>query len=433
MAGQTNIVRWASGPNALLQDIEAYKTKAQSGLVPGIADLEQANRSWLQATAIAAAVAAAITKDGDHYTGVDVNDNETDEQIMQKFMAAICGHVPYEIKDGAISGGKLADGGVTTIKIGAKSVTAEKMAANAIAVEAIQSGAVTEDKLAPNAVAASKINALAVTSEKINTKAVTTEKLADGAVNGDKIANNAVSADKIVAGAVVDGKLGSNSVNTVNIKDGHVTDGKLGANSVNTSNIKDGHVTFAKMASAAIATTEEGKAGTASNKLMTPQATRAAISAQIPPAVPAGVMVHYVGTTAPDGWLVCNGAAVSRTQFAALFAVLGTKCGTGDGSTTFNLPNMHHRFFEGTTTTSEVGQSVSAGLPNITGEFQAESWNITGYHGAFYIKQEALGGAGYDDNSSHRVNMSASRSSNLYGNASTVQPASLRSMIIIKS
>lgn len=84
-----------------------------------------------------------------------------------------------------------------------------------------------------------------------------------------------------------------------------------------------------------------------------------------PLSVPTGMISAF--HTVPEGWLQCNGAAVSRTTYAALFAVIGTKYGSGDGSTTFNLPNLHHKFIEGTNTTSEVGQSVSAGLPNVIG------------------------------------------------------------------
>ena len=54
---------------------------------------------------------------------------------------------------------------------------------------------------------------------------------------------------------------------------------------------------------------------------------------------PLGTIIPYGGTTAPTGFLVCDGSAVSRTTYAALFAVIGTKYGEGDGSTTFNLPD----------------------------------------------------------------------------------------------
>lgn len=53
---------------------------------------------------------------------------------------------------------------------------------------------------------------------------------------------------------------------------------------------------------------------------------------------PVGAIIPYGGSTAPTGWLLCNGAAVSRITYSDLFAVIGTKYGAGDGSTTFNLP-----------------------------------------------------------------------------------------------
>jgi len=61
-------------------------------------------------------------------------------------------------------------------------------------------------------------------------------------------------------------------------------------------------------------------------------------------ALPAGVMIDFAGTTAPSGWIMCDGAAVSRTVYAGLFAAIGTTYGTGDGSTTFNLPDFRGRF-----------------------------------------------------------------------------------------
>jgi phage-related tail fiber protein len=54
--------------------------------------------------------------------------------------------------------------------------------------------------------------------------------------------------------------------------------------------------------------------------------------------IPIGGIVGYGGSTAPPGWLECNGAAISRTLYAALFSVIGTTFGVGDGSTTFELP-----------------------------------------------------------------------------------------------
>ena len=58
---------------------------------------------------------------------------------------------------------------------------------------------------------------------------------------------------------------------------------------------------------------------------------------------PTGTVELYAGATAPTGYLLCNGAAVSRTTYAALFEILGTTYGAGDGTTTFNLPDLRGR------------------------------------------------------------------------------------------
>lgn len=61
------------------------------------------------------------------------------------------------------------------------------------------------------------------------------------------------------------------------------------------------------------------------------------------PALPAGCLQQFAGSSIPSGWLECGGQAVSRTLYAALFAAIGTLYGPGDGSTTFNLPDLRGR------------------------------------------------------------------------------------------
>ena len=62
------------------------------------------------------------------------------------------------------------------------------------------------------------------------------------------------------------------------------------------------------------------------------------------PTIPTGGLLMWMGTTVPAGWLLCDGAAVSRTTYASLYAILGDRAGPGDGSTTFNVPDMRGRF-----------------------------------------------------------------------------------------
>jgi len=63
--------------------------------------------------------------------------------------------------------------------------------------------------------------------------------------------------------------------------------------------------------------------------------------------IPSGVVFPFAGTTAPYGYLICDGRAVSRTDYADLFLMIGTTYGIGDGSTTFNLPDYRGRFLRG--------------------------------------------------------------------------------------
>lgn len=82
-----------------------------------------------------------------------------------------------------------------------------------------------------------------------------------------------------------------------------------------------------------------------------------------------GVIKAYGGTIAPAGYLLCDGAAVSRTTYAALFTALGVLWGPGDGSTTFNVPDLRGRFLVGKdsgtfTPVAGIGGSESTPLPN---------------------------------------------------------------------
>lgn len=62
---------------------------------------------------------------------------------------------------------------------------------------------------------------------------------------------------------------------------------------------------------------------------------------------PTGAVIMFVGTTAPSGYLMCDGSAVSRTTYSNLFGVISTAYGVGDGTTTFNLPDARGNFFRG--------------------------------------------------------------------------------------
>lgn len=135
--------------------------------------------------------------------------------------------------------------------------------------------------------------------------------------------------------------------------------------------------------------------------------------------VPIGTVVFYLGTTIPDGYLLCNGASLLRTEYPELFEVLGTKCGSVD-SAHFTLPDTHHRFLEGTTTLSEVGSYIAAGLPNIFGEWantHAANPNA-GVVGASYFRdaQNPMRMSTLNETASAHMGFNASRVSSLYQN-----------------
>ena len=94
---------------------------------------------------------------------------------------------------------------------------------------------------------------------------------------------------------------------------------------------------------------------------------------------PVGKIVMYAGGSAPRGWLLCQGQAVSRTTYAKLFSVIGTTYGSGDGSTTFNIPNMKGRF------------PLGCGEPTSN---TAHAWGDNLTYNGVNIYNEALGNRG---------------------------------------
>lgn len=150
--------------------------------------------------------------------------------------------------------------------------------------------------------------------------------------------------------------------------------------------------------------------------------------------VPIGTVVFYLGTTIPDGYLLCNGASLLRTEYPELFEVLGTKCGSVD-SAHFTLPDTHHRFLEGTTTLSEVGSYIAAGLPNISflaGTFLmgskvwAEGISIN-YQQQINFSSGEVSGNFVD----YRLNSTAINS--VYGASDTNQPEAVRVLSLVKA
>ena len=130
--------------------------------------------------------------------------------------------------------------------------------------------------------------------------------------------------------------------------------------------------------------------------------------------------------TSKTGFVLCNGGAYSRTTYAALFAILGTSFGAGDGSTTFNVPDFRGRTFQGAN--ANLKAVLAAGLPNITGYFAGFPGAPSGAFG-YLSNWLEYGGVG---NFSKGIDFSASRSSAIYGASTTVQPPAIATNIFIK-
>lgn len=110
--------------------------------------------------------------------------------------------------------------------------------------------------------------------------------------------------------------------------------------------------------------------------------------------IPIGTVIDFAGPTNPAGYLTCDGSAISRTDYAELYAAIGTTWGTGDGSTTFNLPDLRGRasIGAGTGTASDATAhnlgsnggtegvtltSAQSGVPAHVHSITSDSWNVT--------------------------------------------------------
>lgn len=91
--------------------------------------------------------------------------------------------------------------------------------------------------------------------------------------------------------------------------------------------------------------------------------------------VPSGSLMPFAGASAPTGWLLCYGQAVSRTTYAALFTAIGTTYGAGDGSTTFTLPDLRGRVIAGQ---DDMGGTSANRLTDQSGGLNGDTLGATG-------------------------------------------------------
>ena len=112
---------------------------------------------------------------------------------------------------------------------------------------------------------------------------------------------------------------------------------------------------------------------------------------------PPGIVTSFAGSTAPTGWLMCNGQAVSRTTYAALFAVTSTTYGVGNGTTTFNVPDLVGYFVRGLDTVGAVDADARTLGSTQTDAFQGHKHSVT-HNVHTGDEQLATGGTTVSDN-----------------------------------
>lgn len=246
---------------------------------------------------------------------------------------------------------------------------------------------------------------------------VGTAKLADDAVTSDKLrddssvdGNRAVTTNHIRDGAITTLKVADSNVTTAKIADANVTTAKIADSSVTSAKIADGTIVNADVnASAAIAGTKVSPdfgsqnittTGTLTAKGLSYPTTDGAADSVLKTdgsgnlsfgtlgGVPAGAVFYFAANSAPSGYLEADGAAISRTTYAALFAVVGTTFGTGDGSTTFNLPDLRGEFLRGW----DNGKGTDSG--RTFGSFQDHQLQLHSHTEQFGVASSAQDQAG---------------------------------------
>lgn len=145
---------------------------------------------------------------------------------------------------------------------------------------------------------------------------------------------------------------------------------------------------------------------------------------------PIGTVLSFAGQTAPNGYLLCNGASYKVADYPDLYAVIGNTYG-GD-TENFNVPNLVDKFIQGSTAS---GEEKEAGLPNITGTFYHDPNVKLSLSGAFSYTGGSFINLQNDaaNKNSGYVSFDASKSNSIYGKSTTVQPPALTMVYIIKA
>ena len=151
--------------------------------------------------------------------------------------------------------------------------------------------------------------------------------------------------------------------------------------------------------------------------------------------VPVGTVEYFAMAIPPAGYLKADGSEVGRETYPELYTTIGTIFGEGDGSTTFNLPDLIDRFAQGSNT---PGQKIEAGLPNATGS-TSNFYGSAGSNGNGALSSSGPSvtvfiTSGYSGSSNNRmIQLDLSQANTIYGASETVQPPALTLLPCIKA
>lgn len=164
--------------------------------------------------------------------------------------------------------------------------------------------------------------------------------------------------------AVITASLADSAVTTAKIADDAITNAKIADDAVNADSVADNSI-----GAAAINISGNGTSGQA---VVSDGDGSFSYTSNI---VPSGALMPYAGTSAPTGFLLCDGSAVSRSTYATLFSAISTTYGAGDGSSTFNLPDLRGRVVAGQ---DDMGGSSANRLTDQTGGLNGDTLGDTG-------------------------------------------------------
>lgn len=201
------------------------------------------------------------------------------------------------------------------------------------------------------------------------------DDIADGAITGDKLANGAITSDKIPNNAITTAKLANGAVTTPKLADDSVTSAKIADGAVETIDLADGSVTFPKLNSALVATPAQAKAGTATDKLVTPAGLKAVIDdiGEISYTLPTATENRLGGIKVGDGLAISSEGLLEVYGVTSAMITNGAVAANDLASGAVTLPKLNSAVYaseaEATTGTNTSKLITPATLAAVLGAF----------------------------------------------------------------